>query len=415
MAAKKILKIAIPVVIIGLAVFFGYRWWTKKGPAATKGTVYVMSVRESNSAGGVSLSGSKFPGVIEAQKTEDIKFDTNKKIKEFKVKEGDFVKKGDVLFTYDVESQKLENEKAELELERQKYEVETKKTELAGLEAEKLKANAADQTRLATEILAMQSDIATAEYEIKAAENELEKNKKSVKDSKVKSTIDGVVKSVSDLSSYEMADENIVVSISRGDDYLVKGLVNEQMINQLNTDMPVIIRSRVDDSKIWHGVVSNIELNNPQQIEDDFGMYSDTEQTSSKYAFYVELDNMEGLILGQHILIEPDLGIEENEVKKGIWLYSDFLVEEDGKSYVWAESERGKLEKREVEIGQKDDDYGDCEIVSGLELDDKIAYPSQEFVEGMSVTENYEEADVPENEDTGGEENQDTGGPEQDF
>lgn len=415
MAAKKILKIAIPVVIIGLAVFFGYRWWTKKGPAATKGTVYVMSVRESNSAGGVSLSGSKFPGVIEAQKTEDIKFDTNKKIKEFKVKEGDFVKKGDVLFTYDVESQKLENEKAELELERQKYEVETKKTELAGLEAEKLKANAADQTRLATEILAMQSDIATAEYEIKAAENELEKNKKSVKDSKVKSTIDGVVKSVSDLSSYEMADENIVVSISRGDDYLVKGLVNEQMINQLNTDMPVIIRSRVDDSKIWHGVVSNIELNKPQQIEDDYGMYSDTEQTSSKYAFYVELDNMEGLILGQHILIEPDLGTEENEVKKGIWLYSDFLVEEDGKSYVWAESERGKLEKREVEIGQKDDDYGDCEIVSGLELDDKIAYPSQEFVEGMSVTENYEEADVPENEDTGGEENQDTGDPEQDF
>lgn len=403
MTASKIIKIAVTAVLIAAAAFFGYRWWTKKGPAATKGTVYVMSVRDSNSAGGMSLSGSKFPGVIEAQKTEDIKYDTNKKIKAFKVKEGDYVKEGDVLFTYDVESQKLENEKAELDLERAKYELETKKTELAGLEAEKLKASASDQTRLATEILSMQSDIATSEYEIKASENELEKNKKSVKDSKVKATIDGIIKSVSDLSSYEMADENIVVTISRGDDYRIKGLVNEQMINELYNDMPVIIRSRVDDTQIWHGTVSSIERNNPQKSNDEYSMYSDNEQSSSKYAFYVEPENFDGLMLGQHIIIEPDFGMDlSDDSKSGIWLFSDFIFEENGKSYVWAESARGKLEKREVEIGKRDDDYGDCEIVSGLELDDNIAYPSEQFVEGMNVTENYEEADVPENEDEQG-------------
>ena len=99
-------------------------------------------------------------------------------------------------------------------------------------------------------------------------------------------------------------------------------------------------------------------------------------------------------------------GIDETEIKekKGIWLYEDYIVtDEDGKTYVWAKNDKDKLEKREIKIGEKDEENGDCEIVKGLETSDMIAYPSDEFKEGMKTTDNYEEADVPADDEDGGE------------
>jgi HlyD family secretion protein len=104
-------------------------------------------------------------------------------------------------------------------------------------------------------------------------------------------------------------------------------------------------------------------------------------------------------MLGQHIIIEPDTGETEDGEKiekKGIWLYSDYVFEENGKSYVWVRNSKEKMEKREVEIGQRDDSTGDCEIASGLEKDDYIAYPSADIVEGMTGTTDADDPDIAE-------------------
>lgn len=99
-------------------------------------------------------------------------------------------------------------------------------------------------------------------------------------------------------------------------------------------------------------------------------------------------------MLGQHILIEPDLGEESGIDKKGIWLYSDYVFTEKGKSYVWTQDKNEKIEKREVKLGQKDENMGDVEILSGLKKDDYIAYPSKNIKEGMAVTTNAEDPDL---------------------
>jgi HlyD family secretion protein len=277
-------------------------------------------------------------------------------------------------------------------------EVETTNLQIEELEKEKKAASQDGQTSLNMQILSLQSDVAKAEYDIKAKKAENKKIKKSIGNAEVVSTVDGTVKTVQDADSLAYSDSNVLVSISKGGNYRVKGTVNEQLIGNIYQGMPVIIRSRVDDTATWSGVISEIDTNPQSSSDEDY--YSDgDDSSSSKYSFYVEPDSLDGLMLGQHIIIEPDTGETEDGEKiekKGIWLYSDYVFEENGKSYVWVRNSKEKMEKREVEIGQRDDSTGDCEIASGLEKDDYIAYPSADIVEGMTGTTDADDPDIAE-------------------
>ena len=422
--ARKIVTTVISVAVVGAVGVTGFMLWKKRDNIAKKGTVYVQTVSSLNTAEGLSLTGSKFSGVVEMQKTEDVKYDVNKTISEFYVEVGDEVKKGDKLFTYDVEAMQLQYEQAKIEVERMENETETNKLEIEQLEKEKKTAKQDDQVELTMRILSLQSDIAKSEYDIKTKKQANKKLKESIKNADVYSPIDGIVKSIKDPdggSSYDAygeegnSNENIAVSLSKGDDLQIRASVNEQMINMVYADMPVILRSRIDNNVTWSGTVSSIETT-PQPASES-GMYDETEEDSSavtsKYSFYILPESFDGLMLGQHLIVEPDMGMVESGVeKKGIWLYSDFVFEEDGKSYVWAANDKDKIEKREVKLGKKDDEMGDVEILKGLDKKDLIAYPDKEYEEGMKVTKDEEKATVPKksNEDA-----EDEGGPEDEY
>lgn len=409
-------KIAVAVICTAAAAAIGvtaFTLWKKKNKAAEKGTVYVQKVSDLNTVGGLDLTGVKFSGVVETQKTQDVKYDTEKTIAEFYVAVDDVVKKGDKLFCYDVEELNLKYDQAKIELERMQNEVDTNKIQLEELEKEKAKATADAQSEYTMQILSLQSDIAKAEYDIKTQKNENKKLKDSIKNSDVFSPIDGVVKSILDLdgtstSTDEYSDEgygggaaNVAVSISKGDDMQIRASVNEQMIELIYTDMPVLLRSRIDENVTWKGTVSNIETT-PQSGGSGDEMYyeggeEDSANISSKYAFYIIPENFDGLMLGQHLLVEPDDGSADSEPKDGLWLYSDFIVKEDGKTYVWAANSKDRLEKREVKLGREDEEAGDVEIVDGLKEKDLIAYPDKGFAEGMKTTKDPDKATVPKN------------------
>ena len=115
----------------------------------------------------------------------------------------------------------------------------------------------------------------------------------------------------------------------------------------ISADMPMIIRSRTDETVTWNGTVTEI---GSEPIQDNSGvMYSgdsDEMSTSSKYPFYVSLDSNEGLMLGQHVIIEPDYGQSGMEEKTGVWIYEDYIVtDDDGKTFVWTAGKKDRLEK----------------------------------------------------------------------
>ncbi|WP_449073750.1 efflux RND transporter periplasmic adaptor subunit [Ruminococcus sp.] len=374
-------------------------WHHHSKSSSVDGVAYVMPIRDVKSAAN-TVSDLQFSGVVEPQETKEIKLDTSKKVADVAVKEGDHVNAGDPLFTYDVESMQLELQQGNVDIERMENEIASNKQQIAQLESEKKNASADDKLTYTTQIQSLQTDIAKTEYDIKTKKIELEKLQNTINNATVKAEITGTVQSLKTVEQLQTDSTDVIMKIMSDGEFRVKCTVNEQNIQSIYQDEPMVLHSRIDDAS-WTGKISEIstEADNSQNNSYSYSN-SDDMTTSSKYPFYVTLDSSEGLMLGQHLLVSADSGAGDSVEKDGIWLYSDYvLTDEDGRSYVWAADKKDRLEKREVEVGQTDDTVGDCEIKSGLSEDDMIAFPSDSYQEGMKTTTNPDEA-TPEDDGT---------------
>lgn len=97
-------------------------------------------------------------------------------------------------------------------------------------------------------------------------------------------------------------------------------------MGSLAEGMNVIIRSRLDENVTWKGTVDRIDWENRVENNNNNMYYygSTDEMTSiSKYPFYINLEDITGLILGQHVYIEPDYGQEEE--REGLWLPAYYI------------------------------------------------------------------------------------------
>ena len=142
----------------------------------------------------------------------------------------------------------------------------------------------------------------------------------------------------------------------------------------------VRMESRLNPEEVWMGTVTLVDYENPVQGNNN-GYYvssdSDEMSASSRYPFYVELDSMEGLILGQHLYLS--VAGEQSSSLEGVTLSGAFLCyDEDGSCFVWADDGQGKLEKRGVELGNYDPMADAYEILSGLSDSDYVAFPDEE-------------------------------------
>ena len=375
--------------------------------------VYVSKV--SLITGTETAATNRFAGVVEPQKTVNVKIESGRKVKEVQVKTGEEVKAGQLLFEYDLSSIEDDLKQAQLDLDRLKNEQISLTDQIATLGAEKQKAKAEDQLSYTIEIETNKMNLKKNEYSQKSKQSEIDKLQSATQNTEVRSEIDGVIQKIdtskmggddsegvedtltegttdsTDSSSGDSSGNAFITILSTGA-YRVKGTVNEINRDSIIEGTPVIIRSRVDSSKTWKGTMGSVDMDNStSNSSSDMAMFgmsstSDDQTSSSTYPFYVNLDSSDGLMLGQHVYIEPDEG--QDEKKAGIWLNDYFIVDADTDSpYVWIANGQNKLEKRDVILGQYDEDLGEYEIADGLSEKDKIAFPTDELKEGMSVAE----------------------------
>ncbi len=389
-------KWGISLILVGTLCLTGCN-----GKNAAEGdTVAVQSV--SMLAGlDSTLTLDKFAGKVVSQKVVEVKKDANKKIDEIKVAVGDEVKKGDVLFTYDLDEINRSIESAELELEKMRNENEMMIRQRDNLVKEKEKAAVTDQLSYTMEIQEQEINIKENEYKITSKEKEIENLKAGLEKSEVKAEIEGVIQTVnsgdgqndngyneySDFTRDSGSTSDAFITIMQTGSYRIKGQINEQNMGYLREGMNVIIHSRVDDAITWTGVISLIDTSKADTENNNNYNYYDTDAytSSTKYAFYVELDSLDGLMIGQHVFIEPDMG--QNEEKEGIWLSSFYLDMTDIETtYAWIASDKDKLVKQELTLGEYDANLDEYEIVEGLTADDYIAIPDASLEEGMPVT-----------------------------
>ena len=410
---KKVFVIGGLIILAGAAGAGGWYYYKENyadSSAASGEVAYVTKI--STLLGEDSGVLNRFAGVVEPQETVKVNIESGRTVTEVKVKTGDEVKKGQLLFEYDLSSIQDSLKEAQLALDRLKNEALSLNEQITTLEKEKKKANKSSQLSYTIEIETNKMNLKKYEYDQVSKQAEIDKLQAATTNTEVRSEIDGVIQKIdtsklgsddgdtlddsmsSDYGSSDSSDNAFITILSTGS-YRIKGQVNEQNRNTVVPGSAVLVRSRVDENQIWHGTMGAVDEQNSTNSSSNsyFGMSSGDDTTSSStYPFYVTLDSSEGLMLGQHVYIEMDEGQEEQ--KTGIWLGEYYIVDADTDSpYVWAVDSKGKLEKRSVILGQYDENLSEYEIADGLTEDDSIAFPSDSLVEGMSTRDMSEMTD----------------------
>lgn len=371
----------------GLAVALAICVLLALGGCGDDGTgVYVQSVAELNAAGGIA-AGDRFPGLVVSENVTEIQRDTDKTIAELLVREGDDVAQGQELFSYDTDELQLTLDKQRLELQQLEAMVENYTQQIATLERERANTSGSDQLQYTVQIQTMQVDLKEAELNIAAKQTEIQKSENILENAVVVSPVAGRVQTINESGTDSYGNPTAYITIQQAGSYRVKGTLGELQMGGIMEGSRIRILSRTDETKAWYGTVTLVDYENATQ-GNDYSMYygtsSDAMTASSRYPFYVALDSTEGLMLGQHVYLEVDTGEEETA---GLQLGTAFICfEEDGSAYVWAEKS-GKLEKREVTLG----DYNmmtDCyAVLDGLTENDYIAFPDGELcVAGAKTT-----------------------------
>lgn len=397
---KKIIIIIAILIIIGIIAFFVFNK-LKGNNQNDENKIAVQSV--GILTGSMNTMENRFSGVVVSQKTVKLQKEENRTVKKVYVEIGQAVKTGDKLFEYDTDEVTSKIEQESLEVEKLQNSISNSQKQIESINAAKAENPGGDHTSYNLEIQTLENEIKQTQYNITSKNNEIAALRKSLKNTVVTSEIDGIVQSINDSSNPDSSNmgydsetqDNSYMSIMQTGQYRVKGTINEQNMFSINMGEKVVIRSRVDENKVWGGTIESIDTSNPEKNSDGYGYYvsgDDSSNKSSKYPFYITLDSMDGLMMGQHVYIERNIGQEEP--KEGLWLSNYYIVEENGESFVWASNKKDKLEKRKIRIGEKDEELGEYQILEGLTEEDYIAIPQEDLEEGLDVNK-FDTMDVP--------------------
>lgn len=370
-----------------LAVFLALVMLSLAGCGDSAAAVYVQSVAELSGLGGIA-PGDRFAGIVVSENVAEVNRDSDKTIKELLVKAGDDVTEGQILFSYDTDQLQLALDKQRLEKEQLEATIENYKDQIQDLEKQKKRVNASAQLQYTVEIQSLQVDLKEAELNLKSKEQEVAKSEDVLQNADVKSPVTGRVQEINENGTDNYGRPMAYITIQQSGSYRVKGILGELQRGGIMEGSRMRIVSRTDESVYWLGTVSLVDYENPTQENQNnmyYGMGTDEMTASSKYPFYIELDNTDGLILGQHVYLEMEA--EEGEIT-GIPVSLAFICYDDtGASYVWAENGRGKLEKRTVILGEMNDMMGTVSVIEGLAETDYIAFPDGELCqEGAPTT-----------------------------
>ena len=390
---KKTITIILIILLIagGIGAAF-YFLVFKKAPDKAEDKVYVQSVKALQSYGGYS---NRFNGVVEAQKSEKTDFDPEKKLKELFVSVGDTVAEDDPLFCYDTESISLEIDQLRLDIDRLNTDITNDNEQIALLSKDMEKLSDSDRLDYTAQIAQLQAEIAQAEYEVKTKQSEIRQKEVAIENSTINAKMGGTVMHIADVDDIiagmnldEAGNQtNAFITIQAEGNFRVRGKITETNISDIYIGEELTVRSRVDETKTWSGTVSTIDTQNVSS--DQSGDYYGSSDSASKYNFYVELDNTDGLMIGQHVILEPYT--DTSITAEGIWLDSGWIItDEDGKQFVWAAASDGaKLEERPIETGRYLEELAQYEIVSGLAETDYLAWPDDSCYEGAPTTSEY--------------------------
>lgn len=361
--AASIIGALVLVLVLGLVLTHD-----KSASVAT-----VQSVAKICTSGGAAGVGNVYSGSVESQKTVNVNANPSYSIDQTYVKVGSTVKAGDKLFTYDMTDNRMSAKQAELDIQKLSNNASALQEELYQLMEEREEASSSEKDTYSVQILQKQNEIKQNGYDIESKQLELSNLNEEYRESTVTAPIAGVVREVKDLS--EKSSSNTYITIMATGDFRIQGVINEQNIDEIALGDKLVIYSRTDDQQ-WRGKISEIDKDNPIYKNEN------SATASTDYAFYVALDSTKGLMLGEHVYIEKDLGLSTDGK---LLLPAYYIMGADtNKPYVLAEKD-GKIQRVYLTLGDLDTNTNCYPIEAGLTIEDYIAYPEASVKIGMKT------------------------------
>ena len=265
--------------------------------------VFVQKVSDLSAMGGIAPT-DRFSGIVVSESVTEIKKDSDKVIDQVYVKQGDDVKEGQQLFSYDTEQLQLTLDKQRLEAEQLQSSIESYTEQITQLEKDRDRAwSSSDKLKYTLQIQTNQIDLKESELKLKTKQSEVQKSEHLLANAVVTSPVDGRITSLGDDQTDENGNPKPYITIQQTGTLRVKGTLNEMQRGAVQEGNRIRIESRVDPSAVWTGTVTLVDYENPNQSSGNRYMSSSSDDmsNSTKYPFYVELDSSDGMLLGEHV------------------------------------------------------------------------------------------------------------------
>lgn len=219
------------------------------------------------------------------------------------------------------------------------------------------------------------------EVNLKVAKLKLDKKLAELGDGNVYAEFDGTVKAVRDPGEAYNNSE-AVVELSGGGGYYVTGTLSEMDLGSVQVGDSVSISSWMTGAACEGTIVSIDDY--PTSNGNNWG---DGNSNVSYYPFKVFVTEDANLQPNDYVDIQYQKDTSAEESGSSLYLESMFIRTDNGKSYVMARGEDGRLEQRWVQTGR--DLWGSyTQIRGGLTIDDYVAFPyGRDVVEGAHTQE----------------------------
>jgi len=298
----------------------------------------------------------KFPGKVQALDRVELSFEVSGKIIEVAVKEGQHIKKGDLIARIDPSDYKNELEARQAAVNQTKAEV----TRYADLLKEKVVAKST-------------YDVKQRDYEVAVAAMKIAL--KSFNDTNLRATFNGIIgKRFIDNYQVIQAKEPVVS--------LQKISAIEIVVNAPEN----IIRSRSKDLSIeFAAEFANHPGDRFSLTLKEFATEADSQTQTFRIIFKMPMPKGKALLDGMTATVFIKIG---QEGKKAVEVpVQSVFYDEKGQAYVWKTNQDLKISRHPVEAGTLTND-GNITITSGLISGDRIiAAGVQTLTEGLKVRE----------------------------
>ena len=240
--------------------------------------------------------------------------------------------------------------------------------------------NSMEQKDLAKAIVDKAQEVKEKEVNLRLAKLSLDKKTKELGDGNVYAEFDGTVKAVRNADEAYNNSE-AVIELSGGGGYYVTGTLSEMELGSVKVGDTVSISSWMTGAACEGTIVSIDDY--PTTSGNSWG---DGNRNVSYYPFKAFVEEDAALQANDYVDIQyQKAGTQEQG--NSLYLQSWFIRTDNGKSYVMAQGEDGRLEQRWVQTGR--DLWGSyTQIRGGLTTDDYVAFPyGRDVVEGARTVE----------------------------